>query len=315
MAVSTKIIRRRIRSIGNTKKITKAMEMVAAVKMRKAVNAVLASRAYAEVAWQTVMQLVARVDRNEHPLLQPHDQTTAAAFILVTSNRGLCGGFNSRMVAEASSYSQARRASGVTDQSWMTMGRKGGEALARQQQRVVAEFEKQDTAMSSADVTALATMVVKGYLAGQYDLVAVMYTDFVTPLRQQPRVKQLLPLEPTPDEALGSVGSRPSALATATRAGDASPLRFRSEASEYLFEPSPAEVLDQFLPRLVEIQLYQALLESTASEHSARMLAMRNASDAATDMMDGLTLIYNQARQAGITREIAEISGGKAALE
>ena len=303
MAVSTKIIRRRIRSIGNTKKITKAMEMVAAAKMRKAVNAVLSSRAYADVAWQTVMQLVARVDLTKHPLLLPHEKTTAAAFILITSNRGLCGGFNSRMVTEANGYSRARRASGVTDQSWVVLGRKGGEARARQEQRVVAEFEKQDMAQSSADVTALTTMVVKGYLAGQYDQVAVMYTDFVTPLRQEPRIKQLLPLEPAPDETLGSVGRREPALVSGPR------------ASEYLFEPSPAEVLDQFLPRLIEIQLYQALLESTASEHSARMLAMRNASDAATDMMWGLTLVYNQARQAGITREIAEISGGKAALE
>lgn len=304
MALSTKIIRRRIRSIGNTKKITKAMEMVAAAKMRRAVNAVIASRAYAAVAWQTVSAIAGRIDPSHHPLLLPHENGRQLAIIVIASNRGLCGGFNSHAVSTAVEYSDQQAVLGLLDQSWIAMGKKPAEALARQKRAVIAEFEKQDIVAGVADITALAAMVLAGYRSGQFDKVAVVYTDFLSPLIQRSRVKQLLPIQPEADAELGSVGK----LAPV---GDM-PVE---ESREYLFEPAAATVLDYILPRLIEVQLYQAVLESTASEHSARMLAMRNASDAATDMMDGLTLVYNQARQAAITREIAEISGGKAALE
>lgn len=303
MAISTKIIRRRIRSIGNTKKITKAMELVAAAKMRRAVNAVTASRAYATIAWQIVSNVATRIGEGPHPLLQPHEAQQRLALIIVSSNRGLCGGFNSHIVTAALNYSDQQMILGFTEQSWIAVGKKGAEALARQRRPMIAEFEKQDVVAGVEDSTALVSMVMKGYRAGQFDRVAVAYTDFVTPLLQRPRVKQLLPIQPTVDKELGSVGLKKEADV------------MNIDTREYMFEPSPTIVLDQLLPRLIEVQLYQALLESTASEHSARMLAMRNASDAATDMIDGLTLVYNQARQASITREIAEISGGKAALE
>jgi len=166
----------------------------------------------------------------------------------------------------------------------------------------VAQFEKPDLVNSTQEITPLTSMVIEDYLSGKYDKIMLVYTDYYSAMIQKPRIKQLLPIEEKIDEELGGVKNMEDEEAS-------------ENTNEYIFEPSPAEVLNQFLPRLIEIQVYQALLESNASEHSARMIAMKNASEAATDMMSELTLIYNQARQASITREIAEISGGKAALE
>ena len=151
-------------------------------------------------------------------------------------------------------------------------------------------------------------MITQAYLAGDYGHVVLAYTDFISPLVQKPRIRQLLPFLFQPDLALGAVGEQnESGINLSQKTGEAN--------FEFLFEPSPIQVLNQLLPRLIEIQLYQALLESSASEHSARMLAMKNASEAAVDLIEDLTLLYNQARQSNITREIAEISVGKAALE
>jgi F-type H+-transporting ATPase subunit gamma len=304
MALSTKAIRKSIRSIGNTKKITKAMEMVAAAKMRKAVMSVLSSRSYANAAWQMILNLADKVDQNTHPLLAKREKVQNIAIILITSNRGLCGGFNSQIISFAlNQVAKDKVANQPISISWLTLGKKGSDFLARNQKTIVADFEKPDLVASASEVTTLAKLVAREFQSGIYDKVLVAYTDYKSAMIQKPRVKQLLPLEQTIDTELGSVIS-----------ADAQPVE-QKEAFEYLFEPNPAEVLNRFLPHLIEIQLYQALLESNASEHSARMLAMKNASAAASDMIDSLTLAYNQARQAGITREIAEITGGKAALE
>ncbi|MFH1173002.1 MAG: ATP synthase F1 subunit gamma [bacterium] len=316
MAISTKIIKARLRSIGNTKKITRAMEMVAAAKMRKTVNAVLASRAYSSAAWQTVLDLAGKVDPLASPLLKKpsaKEATGKIGVIIITSNRGLCGGFNLQVINSALHYLMTQQQSGqpaeIIDE-WIVMGKRGGEFLVRNRKKVVAEFDKLDVATEAEAVAGLARLVMDDYLSGKYDKIMIAYTDFVSALIQKPRIKQLLPIEPVMDAELGTIG-RPDKndLVKDDLVNKA------NEIAEYLFEPNPTEVLNRFLPRLVQIQLFQALLESNASEHSARMLAMRNASDAAGEMIDDLTLTYNQARQAGITREIAEISGGKAALE
>ncbi|MDD2807352.1 MAG: ATP synthase F1 subunit gamma [Patescibacteria group bacterium] len=308
MAVSTKIIKGRIRSIGNTKKITKAMEMVDGAKMRKAVAAVLASRAYADLAWSMIFNLTAGVNEIANPLLQPRAEVKNILYVLFSSNRGLCGGYNSRVVAEAFQQSQRFNGYGATAH-WLAVGKKAADAIVRSGRTLEAQFEKPERVATSADVMALSHLIINGFSDGTYDKVMIIYTDFVTPLVQQAKVKQLLPLEKNSDDTLGAAEEvftdQPKPIQT----------RVKSAAIEYMFEPDPEIVLDQLLPRFIEVQLYQAMLESAASEHSARMIAMRNATDAAADMIDSLTLLFNQARQASITREIAEISGGKAALE
>lgn len=292
MAVSTKIIKRRIRSVANTKKITKAMELVSAAKMRKAVRNTLASRAYASTAWEIVLRLSEKADRNHHPLFAEREPKRIAV-ILVSSNRGLCGAFNANI---------AKKALGITKQytaiDFLTLGKKARDVIRRSGAAIAADFEKQDVTTAVAEISALAHTVIEGFTKGTYDRIYVAYTDFISSLRQEAVVKQLLPIE-----------------AVDARAPLVSPRSALAESYEYIFEPSPETLFNDLLPRLITLQVYQATLESDASEHSARMLAMRNATDAAGDMIADLTLSFNQARQAGITQEIAEISGGKAALE
>lgn len=300
MAVSSKIIKKRIRSISSTKKITRAMEMVSAVKMRKAVMAVLASRDYAATVWKLVLGLSGKTTAEDHPLLASRKEIKKIGVVIISANRALCGGFNVQVATKALQYGQSQKA----EIEWIAVGRKGAEFLVRNGQKVVAEFEKPDLITGTKEILPIAKMITADYLAGTYDKIILVYTDFYSAMVQKPKIRQLLPFEPTPDSDLGSIGKTDK---------QTSPASF--EIFEYLFEPNKTEILNQFLPRLIEIQLYQALLESAASEHSARMLAMKNATSAAGDMIDSLTLAFNQARQAAITREIAEITGSKAALE
>ena len=308
MAQTTKIIRRRLRSINNTKKITKAMEMVAAVKMRKATMAALAARPYALAGWGMALRLVRKITLDQHPLLIQENKSKKVLLVLFSGNRGLCGGFNSRIVSQAILEVLERKNQGASEIDWVTVGRKGTEFLIRQRQKVIAEFEKPEIAEEITEILALTQMITQAYLAGDYGHVVLAYTDFISPLVQKPRIRQLLPFLFQPDLALGAVGEQnESGINLSQKTGEAN--------FEFLLEQSQIQVLNQLLPRLIEIQLYQALLESSASEHSARMLAMKNASEAAVDLIEDLTLLYNQARQSNITREIAEISVGKAALE
>ncbi len=289
MAVSTKIIRRRIRSVTNTKKVTKAMELVSGAKMRKAVRQTLASRAYAGSAWEIVRRLAERTDPSLHPLFVHRSPVTHTAVITISANRGLCGSFNTQVAARALS---ARDGGEV---AYLTIGGKARDAIRRAGASLVADYVKPDVTTSVTEVSALSRAVVAAYMSGEYDRVFIAANRFVSSLQYTTELIQLLPLH--------------------TGAPEASSQQRPSHHTEYLFEPSPAAVLDTLVPRLIELRIYQAVLESDAAEHSARMLAMRNATDAAGEMIDDLTLTFNQARQAGITREIAEIAGGKAALE
>ncbi len=289
MAVSTKIIKRRIRSVSNTKKITKAMELVSAAKMRKAVRNTLASRAYAGTAWEIILRLSKKADRTRHPFFAKREPKRVAV-ILVSSNRGLCGAFNTNI---------AKRALQLTTDNlqleYLTLGKKARDVIRRGGATIGADFEKQDVTTAVAEISALAHTAIEGFTKGIYDRVYLAYTNFISSLRQEAMVKQLLPIEQADNAEKVDNAEAP--------------------LYEYIFEPSPEKLFNDLLPRLITLQVYQAALESDASEHSARMLAMRNATDAAGDMIADLTLSFNQARQAGITQEIAEISGGKAALE
>jgi F-type H+-transporting ATPase subunit gamma len=301
MALNSKTVKNRLRSINNTRKITRAMEMVSAVKMRRAIKAVLSSRPYALNAWDLLNRLLGAIDQGAHPLISRRPQTRAIAMILVTANRGLCAGFNQQAIATA--IKQARvwqEQFQAVKIDWYVMGKKGAEYLVRNQQNVVAEYEKLEIVSSIDSIKPLAYDLLKKYLACDYDLVSIIYTDYYSALVQKPRNKIILPLAQEQDNQLGSVAS--------------SQMELNKTTKEYTFEPSADILLDSLLPRFIEVQLYQAMLESNASEHSARMLAMKNASSSAADMISDLTLTYNQLRQAMITREIAEIAGGRVAL-
>ncbi len=298
MAINTKAINRRIKSVVNTKKITKAMDLVSASKMRSAVQAVLASRPYAKMAWSLAGRLEARGEE-AHPLMQTRPEVKRTLAVLITSDRGLCGGFNAQVLKTAAEAVRARTKDSV---DFIAVGRRGEQWIRRRNLPLKAAFEDlvAGGAPPATKIRPIARMLKNGFTDGTYDEIIVVYTDFVSSVLQKPRTKTLLPLRK--DSDLGEVQGHMETTVNEKMAG------------EYLFEPNPRSVLDALLPRIAEAQLYQAVLESLASEHSARMLAMKNATDAASDMIDDLRLTFNQARQAGITQEIAEISAGRAAL-
>ena len=304
----TKEISRRIKSVTSTKKITKAMEMVAAAKMRKAIEAVLKTRAYASLSWETILRLAAlEKSKNEesHPLLSARKEIKSAAVILITSNRGMCGGYNAAVINKAE---QSLKKYATIKTEFILAGKKGA-TVHQHGHGVAAEFEKEDVLTEVSEIYPIIKLALSDYLNGKYDKVFVAYTDFINPARQIPRVKQLLPVEIEKDETyLGA------ASVNIEEGIDKHHEAMSTAPVEYTFEPSPREVLDTMIPRLLEVQLYQAFLEANASEHSARMTAMHQATEAASDMVSELTLFYNKARQAGITAEIAEISAGANAL-
>jgi F-type H+-transporting ATPase subunit gamma len=307
MAVSTKILRRRIKSITNTKKITKAMEMVAASKMRKAQLATLATRSYADRAWAFIADLAAKTDPNLHPLLAQKLEVKKICLILITSDRGLCGGFNAQMIRKAAEFIKKQISEG-REVEVLTVGKKGRDFSARHKFKIAADFVNLSSVTKLAEIRAVNKIILDDFMARKYDEIYLAYTDFISTITQKPKLVKLLPLSRERDVELGKVGREKSPSISPPDKGGGTEY-------EFLFEPSPDQVLDYLLPRMVETQIYQAILESNASEHSARMVAMKNASDAAGDMIFDLTLTYNQVRQSSITKEIMEIVGGKAALE
>ncbi len=293
----TKELKRRIRSIRSTRQITRAMEMVSAAKMRKAQAAALNTRTYAHLSWELIQNLGRKAHPRLHRLLRTSPkEIKRVGIVLMSSNRGLIGSFNNQIVSAALNY-----AKGYPDAEFITVGKKGRDAVRKMGFNIIAEFEKRETAASIADLMPMARLVIEDFVSGKYDKVVLVYMDFVNTLRQKPNVRELLPLVSTPDTTLGQVGGFEPESSTLVE-------------SDYLFEPSPDDVLEVLLPRLTEMQIYQAFLETVASEHSARMVTMKNASDAASDLILELTLEFNQLRQEAITKEISEIVSGKLAL-
>jgi F-type H+-transporting ATPase subunit gamma len=287
---NTREIRRRIRSVKNIAQVTKAMEAVSAAKMRKAQQQVLATRPYAQAA-KEVLSYIARLPNVEDALsqlIQPRPQIKRVGILLITADRGLAGGFNANVMRQTALYMRQRRRDGA-EVEVVTVGRKGRDWLLRYDPVIRAEFMAIPDNPKSSDISAITRVLIDDFMQGYFDEVVMIYTDFVNTLRQVPLVQQLLPVVP------------------ATEATTMAP--------EYIFEPSPAAVLNQVLYGFTEMQILQALYESLASEHSARMVAMRNATDAADELIDSLTLTYNKARQEGITNELMDIIGGSAAAE
>lgn len=299
--------------------------MVSAAKMRKAVEAVLRTRTYANLSWETVLNLSRALNNadgtNLHPLLTKREEIKKVGIILITSNRGLCGGFNTAIINKVHESIKKHHKAGreySIGAEFILIGKKGS-AIYRHGHEIVAEFEKLDLATEVSEVVPIAKYIINDYLSGRYDRIMVAYTDFVSPVKQMPRVKQILPVDINAhaDHYLGVVGqdTRVGTTRGFIKEKEEKHLKTEKFEYEYTFEPNPREVLDEMIPRLVEVQLYQALLESNASEQSARMAAMHQATEAAGSMIDELTLFYNKARQASITAEIAEISAGADALK
>lgn len=295
MPVSSRLIKRRIKSVGNTKKITAAMELVAASKMKKAVAATSASRPYSRLGKEMIEALSGTLSEElSHPLLRENVKLKQVLLIVISSDRGLAGGYNSQLLKKTMEFIKKETAAGA-EFEYITVGKKSQDAIKKMGGLIVAAFLNMSNNPSVASTRTISEIAMREFMAGKYCRVFLAYTNFISPLRQVAKVTELLPLRKE-DIELGEQETLES-------------------AKEYIFEPNPFSVLDAMLPRLVETEVFQAILESTASEHSSRMLAMRNATDAAGEMIDDLTFTYNQARQAGITREISEIAAGKAALE
>lgn len=285
---STREIRRRIRSVRNIAKVTKAMETVAAAKMRKAQQQVLATRPYAQKSWEVLTHL-ARLPNGTaaHPLLQKREGNRVA-LLLITADRGLAGAYNSNMIRMAAAQIAEWQAEGK-EVSLVTVGRKGRDWMLRHGPPLKAEFTGLGDRPSSHDIGPIAHVVLQDFIAGDFDAVYLGYTNFINTIRQEPVIRQLLPITPAVTET--------------------------AAAADYIFEPSPTAILDELLTGLTELQILQAIYEAIASEQSARMVAMRNATDAANDLIADLTLSYNKARQEAITKELLDIVGGASALK
>jgi F-type H+-transporting ATPase subunit gamma len=284
---STREIRRRIRSVGNMQQITRAMEMVSAAKMRKAQQRVTASRPYTDQLRQIMSDLATQQPDPEQlqqfPLLQKRPVQNIL-LIVVTPDRGLTGALNTNILRRASRFILEEAGAPV---QIIAVGKKARDYFVRTKQNVVAEFIGLGDNVTLDEVRPIADIAIDDFASGKVDAVYVVYADFVNTLIQRPEVTQILPVEPPPAH---------------------------EGYADYIFEPTPQDVLNNLLPRYVEVQLYQTILEGLASEHSARMVAMRSASDNAKEIQDELTLSYNKARQAQITREVSEIAAGANAL-
>jgi F-type H+-transporting ATPase subunit gamma len=293
-------VKNRIRSIKNIGQITRALEAVSASRVRKAQARVLASRAFAEKAWEILLnvQNSATSGTSLHPLLTSHPEPKNALIVLITSDRGLKGAYNTNIVRVARRFAEHI----PEDVRYVTVGRKGRDSLIRLRDHVIAEFPNPADS-SLATISPIARLVTDEFLNGTVDEVFVAYTDFVNMLTQRPRVLRLLPLVPftTEDQMISEYVKEVPHLTAGT--------------SIYEYEPGPEAILDEIVPRFTVLQLYQAVLESQASEHAAQMVAMRNASDNAEGLVEDYTLIYNKARQSGITSEILDIVGGAEALQ
>jgi F-type H+-transporting ATPase subunit gamma len=284
---SARDIRRRIRTVSNIQQITNAMKMVAAARLRKAQDRVQAARPYAGQMHSLMQRLAGAAEGLSHPLLEKREGDRIALAVF-TSDRGLCGSYNVNLGRLALEFLRQRNPSELT---LIVMGRKGRDYLRRREYPPHSMYEVPSEA-SFGHIRPIALQVRGLFETRQVDEVHLVFSRFISPMVQRPAVQKVLPIEPS--------------------AGEESP---EPSPAEYIFEPSPEELLQYLLPRYVDTQLYQALLEAIASEHGARMTAMSNATTNASEMIDKLTLDLNRARQAGITKELAEIMGGAEALK
>ncbi len=295
----TKEIKRRIKSVKNTKKITKAMELVAASKMKKAISKTLASRVYASYSWDFLISLSEGIEEMNHLLFNKDNGGEKDLIILITSNRGLCGGYDSQIIKKT--ILKLKEIETVDKVDIITVGKKGDNAMRRVGQNIIASFNNIPDNINLKDIIPISDYAINEFNKNNYKRIYISYTDFVSALLQKPKIKKILPISK-------------EGIKKTLEENFLENLPETKKKVPYLFEGNTKELLDDLAEKLIRMQIYQMFLESNASEQSSRMVAMKNASEAAGGMIDDLTLIFNKARQAGITREISEISGGMASM-
>jgi len=292
-------IRRRIKSVNNTAQITKAMQMVAAAKMKKAQDQAVAGRAYADRLNAVLTNLKSNMESLSHPFLEVREEGKHL-ILVISTDKGLCGGINTNLLKKV-------RNDLPKDGEFVTVGKKLREQIANAQQELIADFPVEDP-VPFEEVKVISKFLVDEFRSGKYNKVSVAFTNFVSTLVQEPHVSQLLPIDPSKlaeKRAYEGVGK-----------GEVSETdKDAATEKEYTFEPNPTAVLDALLPQYVNFQVYQMLVEARASEHSARMVAMKAATDNANNLTKELKLEYNKLRQAAITQELLEITTAMKAME
>jgi F-type H+-transporting ATPase subunit gamma len=281
-------IKRRINSVKGTQKITKAMKMVAAARLRKAQEKIVNARPYAYKLREVLADVAARVDRNMHPLLEER-KPEKVVYVVVTADRGLCGGFNTNILRKAETV---LKAADPDSYSVICVGRKGYAHLKRRNYPIIDNFINFFNNLEYAHAQQITDRVVDLYLEKQFDRVILIYNEFKSAIQQNIITEQILPV-----------------------VADAELAQKYESNIDYIYEPEPLRILDTIVPLNIGIQMWRVLLESNAAEQGARMTAMESATNNASDMIDSLTLLYNRLRQAAITKEISEIVGGAEALK
>jgi len=291
---SAREMRLRIRSVKNISQVTRALETVSASKVRKAISAVTATRSYATKAWQVLKHVAEQPGReNLHPLLADRNSVNNTLVVVITGDRGLAGAYNSNVIR----FVASRFDNNPAPVKFIAVGRKGRDLLFRRRKKVIADFSNLPAAPTFADVSAIGRLAVDEFMEGDVDEVFLVYTDFVSMARQITTVKKLLPLELVGEGLVEDFSQQ-----------------HNGPHAAYEYEPDMNEILDEIIPRFTALQVYQAILESQASEHAARMIAMRNATDNAKELVGALQLAYNKVRQQTITNDILDIVGGAEAL-
>jgi len=292
---SAREMRLRIKSVKNISQVTRALEAVSAAKVRKAIQALNATRSYATKAWQVLTHITNQPGSlNLHPLLMARTNPRNALVIVMTADRGLAGAYNTNIIR----YVLQRFDKYRLPVKYITVGRKGRDLLLRMRKPVMADFSNLPSTPKFGAVSAIGRLVVDEFIKGEVDEVFLIYTDFVSMARQNTNIKQLLPLE---------IGNREGLVQDFGE-------HHTGPAAAYEFEPDQKDILNEMIPRFTALQVYQAVLESQASEHAARMVAMRNATENAKELVGALQLAYNKVRQQAITNDILDIVGGAEAL-
>lgn len=287
---SAREMRLRIKSVKNISQVTRALEAVSAAKVRKAIQALTATRSYATKAWQVLTHITNQPGTvNLHPLLTARTNPRNALVIVMTADRGLAGAYNTNVIRYVLQHFDKY----PLPVKYITVGRKGRDLLFRMRKPVLADFSNLASAPKFSAISSIGRLVVDDFIKGEADEVHLVYTEFINMARQVTRAKRLLPLEISGEQLVKDFGEHHTGPAAA-----------------YEFEPDQKEILDEMIPRFTALQVYQAILESQASEHAARMVAMRNATDNAKELVTALQLSYNKVRQQGITNDILDIVGG-----
>jgi F-type H+-transporting ATPase subunit gamma len=306
-----RVLRRRIRSIESTKKITRAMELIAASRIVRAQQAIAAARPYVAKMGEVVEHVAESPDAANHPLFRPVDEVRRVAIIAITADRGLAGGYNSSIVRTVERMIRDDQAAG-RDYQLVTVGRKGLSYFRFRHQPILASVTGISDRPSYEDARAVVASVIGPFEAGELDRIVLVYTHFVSLGSQVVTVKQLVPM--VRDEAPAKTGGESAALAAAAEDRSETKSAVPGHKTDYEFEPEPEEILDRLLPRWLEAEVLAAMLEAAASEHAARQRAMKAATDNADELIKNLRRVMNRARQDSITTEIMEIVGGAEAL-